>query len=702
MFNILDKIKWPVAIPCLPLLLIIILSALPIIFSYTYHISLYVTLPFIIPVLFLIYFSTKNPKRDLIISCISISSALLTTYLPNSHISIHEKGTKSYIKVKGTVKNVHYYNESLTWDAVESAKVSLKLQKIYKDGKWYDCSGVIQLYDRDSVLQFGDRVTCEGALFTYKKSDEFKLFSYNTYLKSKGITHWMRLDTIEEKESASGLNYLLKKCYSFRDWIISRASQGLNKEEDKKLLASMFFGYKGLLSPDEKEVYKRSGTVHLFAVSGLHIGIAAGFILLMLRIFRLNLKAQTLTLIGLLGVYVIMTGAPSSAVRAFVMISVWSIARGFMLPSNGLNNIAFSAVILLLFNPLNLISAGFYYTFIITAFLVITYMKSIELYQDLTEKKLWKGRMDWNTDWNFKIFLLFTCCLSAALATFGLNILINEQVIPFSFITNMVASTLAWLSFMLAIFSISALPFLYFIQEKVLAAIRFTSESGEFSWYTSSSVFLICLYYLFLFVLPYTQSKRKLRIMGPVIGVLIVFLAWPGSKNQISISVPSSSNVATIQIDNENRTYLINCSSPQLARELFHKEIHSLILPDIRAEHIKALENVLRNCTVKEIIIFRKPTAYFKRIVQEHDSSHLVKISSQHHLVKSFNIDKKSYSISFADSAPGQNSVSLELNREILSKTHLKAFIFSVDKKPLEKEFSFSYSNNGYLERFSF
>lgn len=649
------------------------------------------------PVLLILYISTKNIKRDLALTLVFTFSALLATHINSSHITIHNSKSRSYIKVQGLVENVHYHDEVLHWDPSQGARVSLKLNKIYKNSKWHDCTGRIQIFDEENKLKYGDNVTAEGALIRFKKREKAEIFSYETYLKFQGLSHWMRLDSISNKTPASGYRWFFKQCFSMRDWLISRAGRGLKLEDDRKLLASMFFGYKGLLESEEKEIYKRSGTVHLFAVSGLHIGIAAACILLFLRGLRLSLATQTISLICLLAIYVLMTGAPSSAIRAFVMISVWSIARGFMLPSNGMNNICFSAFLLILINPLNLISAGFYYTFIITAFLVLSYNKSLEIFQDLNEKKLWMGRTEWGSSWTFNLFLLFTCSLSASLATFGLNIIINQQVIPFALFTNMVASTLAWISFIIAILSVSGLEFLYTIQAFVLKAIRFTSESGEFSWFSKSALSVIILYYCSLFLLPVCKNRKLLNISGSLCIVLIIYLGWPQHENSVTVSVPSSSNIANVKIKNEGRTYLLNCSSNRIAKDLFHQDIDCLILPDIRADHIKSLEILLRNSHVKEIIIFRQPTAYFKRILKEYNCAHLVKTYKSHPLVTDVSTGKDHYNIQLSDYAPGINHIQLSLKRKALNTSTLN-FLSSHSSK----QFTFKYSNTGYEEIFSF
>ena len=692
-----ENIKWPIAIPCLPLMVISCLAATPSLLSYTFQFSIYLTLLLVIPVLFILLKSLKNYKRDVTIAVISMTSALIATHIHNSHISIHQPTQKSYISIKGIIKNVHYHDDSLNWEAQENAKFTLEILQIFKDGQWLECSGRIHLKDEGNALQFGDLITAEGALFEYKSAESGRLFSYGNYLKSQKISHWMRLDKLSHKEKAKGFSKLLKMCYEFRDSIITRAGAGLSSEKDRKLLASMFFGYKGLLAPEEKEIFKRSGTVHLFAVSGLHIGIAAFFLLSILKLCQLPLKMQTVCLVSILGLYVIMTGSPASAVRAFVMISVWSIAKGFMLPSNGLNNIALSAFILILANPLNLLSAGFYYTFIITTFLVVTYIKSLEVFQDLKERKLWMGRSGWSSNWSLKIYLLFSCSLCASLATFGLNLLINEQVIPFALFTNMVASTLAWLSFMLAILCLSGFSFFYSIQEQILKFIRFTAENGEVSWHGSSSLVLVVIFYIFLFWAPFHPNQKTAKKLCLVPAILILFLGWPRTVNQLEIAVSSSSNIATVVLKNEGRTYMINCASFKAAGSLFHEKIDALILPDIRADHIRQLESLLNNSYIRQIIIFRKPTAYLKRLLSESNKTHLLKIYRNFPLIQKFDYSQSHYDISIRDKAPDINTVNLSITRNALGLSKVE---FSSGQG--NKSFEFKYSNIASYEKFSF
>lgn len=690
------KFKWPTAIPCLPLMVVSLLSAAPAVFAYAFNISVLLTGLITIPVLYIAIKSTDNPGRDLSVCLITLTSALFATHTSETHISLQTPRPQSYTQIRGIVDNVHFYHEDLNWESPDSTRTFVKIREIFKDGKWHSASGNIQVNHFDETFEYGDEVEMSGALFKYDLQGD-GIFNYGLYLKYTGVSHRLRLDQGKVLNSASGGRWILKKSYQMRDSIIARAGKGLQDEKDRKLLASMFFGYKGLLSPEEKEVFQRSGTVHLFAVSGLHVGIAAAFLLALLKILQFNLKLRTVVLLTFLAVYVVMTGSPPSAVRALVMISVWATARGFMLPSNGMNNIAFAAFLLIVANPLNLLSAGFYYTFIITAFLVATYIKSLDLFQVLVEKKSWMGRSGWSSSLKLKSFQLFSCSVCAALATFGLNILINGKVIPFSFLTNVFASILAWLSFTTAVFSLSGISIFYSFQEWLLDALRFTANKGEFSWSASCSLLLIAVFYLLLFTLPFIKSSKRRMLTGAATALIAVFTAWPQDFNEIKIGVPSSSNVATVLIRNNGRAYMINCSSSKISRELFHEKIDSLILPDIRADHIRFLEKTLNNTDIHEIIIFKNPSAYLKRILKSADKEHLVKVVDSHPLIKEMSISKSGYVITFSETPPLKEKIEINLKRDELGKSEFQ----SLKNGQKSGEYTFYYSDKGYFEKIS-
>ena len=145
--------------------------------------------------------------------------------------------------------------------------------------------------------------------------------------------------------------------------------------DDHRVLAGIFgamvLGQTQDLSAEQKGLFMRSGTLHLFAISGQHISVIAlclEGLLLLLRVPRLITALATLILLWL---YVDITGASPSAVRAFVMCALVIIAFTLRRPGGGLAALVASALLVLLADPMQLFSASFQMSYGIVAALLL-------------------------------------------------------------------------------------------------------------------------------------------------------------------------------------------------------------------------------------------------------------------------------------------------------------------------------------------
>ncbi|HUR56063.1 MAG TPA: ComEC/Rec2 family competence protein [Opitutaceae bacterium] len=138
------------------------------------------------------------------------------------------------------------------------------------------------------------------------------------------------------------------------------------------LLRAMMLGETHELSDEQRMLFMQSGTMHLFAISGLNIAVIAGSIQAGLLLLRLPRWLQFVIGIGLLWLFVDITGAAPSAVRAFIMAAFLQAAYVFRRPANLLAALVASALVVLLVSPLQLFSASFLMSYgIVTALLVL-------------------------------------------------------------------------------------------------------------------------------------------------------------------------------------------------------------------------------------------------------------------------------------------------------------------------------------------
>lgn len=145
-------------------------------------------------------------------------------------------------------------------------------------------------------------------------------------------------------------------------------------DQNSQIMVSLLLGEKRGLEQVVYENFRSSGSLHIFAVSGLHVGIAALLLLGVLTRIGLSPVKARLLAIPMLAFYVFVTGMPISAIRALVMISILFCAMALRQRNNPVNVLALAAIVFLLWNPLQLLDAGFQLSFTIFGVIVLAGM----------------------------------------------------------------------------------------------------------------------------------------------------------------------------------------------------------------------------------------------------------------------------------------------------------------------------------------
>lgn len=149
-------------------------------------------------------------------------------------------------------------------------------------------------------------------------------------------------------------------------------SEGLEDHAHlRAVYLAMVLGTKVELSEEQEGIFLRSGTLHLFSISGLNIGAMAlafhGAMLLMRVPRRVAVVVQLLAL----WIFVQATGAAPSAVRAWLMIAFFRSAQELKWPGNAVSAIAASAVVVLLLDPFQLFGSSFQMSYGVVAALLL-------------------------------------------------------------------------------------------------------------------------------------------------------------------------------------------------------------------------------------------------------------------------------------------------------------------------------------------
>ena len=148
-------------------------------------------------------------------------------------------------------------------------------------------------------------------------------------------------------------------------------SGDVRPESPGRVLASMLLGNRSLLSDERIELYRRTGTYHLFAVSGLHVGTVSMSLALLLAGLRLPKDRMLLPVLAGTWFYIWLTGASPSAVRAGIMISCLGFSRTFFRQYHLFPSLALSAWLVLLIDPAQLFDLGFQLSYGVVSAIVL-------------------------------------------------------------------------------------------------------------------------------------------------------------------------------------------------------------------------------------------------------------------------------------------------------------------------------------------
>ena len=276
-------------------------------------------------------------------------------------------------------------------------------------------------------------------------------FNRRTWLRSRGIDFQFGVHAEEIKSPGSQPGVWLERIAGkVRAHMIRAASAGLDHDpEAAGLIAAMLFGYRDGVGEELKESFRRTGTLHLFAVSGQNLAVVAGLLLWILALtgaVRWRWAWVTLPAVFL---FCLATGMEASAQRAFVMISVlylgWILGR----PMDPANWLGVALLALLLWDPVQVLDPGFQLSFLVVAGLM-TFSGTWQ------EKLIAMGRPDpWIPRrlvgpariWIFRTYVAVATLMAASAAAWVGSllpgILLFHQVIPVALISNLVAAPIA-------------------------------------------------------------------------------------------------------------------------------------------------------------------------------------------------------------------------------------------------------------------
>jgi competence protein ComEC len=234
----------------------------------------------------------------------------------------------------------------------------------------------------------GDTVEFPIQLRTPERYRDPGAWQYADYLLAQGIgtQAWLRSSrhvianaVTDRRHPRWQFNLIDLRChlYAAQTWAANRmvafSSSRPNRllpsllrltPDDAGMLNAMLFGDRDRLNHTLRLGFERTGSFHLFVVSGMHVALLAGGLFWLARRLRLNRFLATFATIATTTLYALLTGFGAPVQRALLMSAIFLIARLLFRDRNVLNSVGAAVLGVLVLSPSSLFDSGFQMTFL--------------------------------------------------------------------------------------------------------------------------------------------------------------------------------------------------------------------------------------------------------------------------------------------------------------------------------------------------
>ena len=214
------------------------------------------------------------------------------------------------------------------------------------------------------MLRYGDRVRLTAKLRRPRNFRNPGAFDYEGYLADHGIAALgsAKLEDVQALPGFSGSRMEAWRSQMHRS-VVAKVHQLFHPRE-AALIDAMVIGEEAFIDRDTRTDFQRSGTYHILVVSGMNVSILAFVVFWTLRRLRVRDLPATLLTIALCIAYAFITEVGAPVWRATLMCAVYLVTRLLYRDRAMVNAIGTAALVLLIIDPRQLLTASFQMTFV--------------------------------------------------------------------------------------------------------------------------------------------------------------------------------------------------------------------------------------------------------------------------------------------------------------------------------------------------
>lgn len=469
---------------------------------------------------------------------------------------------------------------------------------------WIRTDSVLRVYldSSEAPPEFGETWRFRGRYQSYETS------------RSGAVGSFRAREAVRLKGSGPSVR---RVCDNARQRAAAVLRAGMDSfPEQTRLLSALLLGYRRALSSELYQLFADTGTLHIFAISGLHVGVLAAILIAVLKTAGISKLRWGVLLIPALLFYVVSTGMKPSAVRAFTMAAVYFAAPLFGRRPDVASSIALAAMILLAFDPLQIWNPGFLLSFTVVSGIVMVHGAVHRQFSGLSRPG-WAvplAQISGARPWRALVRMTGMLALTSAAAWFfsaPLTVRFFNTLSPVALLGNLVIIPLTFLIVLTGCLTLAtatvSLPAAVVLNHSnrvwidlLIGSIRWMRSLPGSCLYLRSPAGSVLVFWYAGLVLFCTGTAR-LRRLGAVFVAGSVLL-WAGSLYQpfSGIEVYPQGSTSTVVRISPAKWVLFSDGAPYSTRQTVRQlqrsginRLHALVVSDPRAD-AEAIDKLAR------------------------------------------------------------------------------------------------------------
>lgn len=471
-----------------------------------------------------VLFAYKWIAGVLLMSLFVIAGALLTQFKNITHQPEWFGNTYTSGSTIIAVLNEPLVEKNKSYKAIASVIAIDDKQKLIST-----IGDIIIYFQKDSILlsqlNYGSSLAFNKPLQQITNSGNPGAFDYKRYCLFQNITHQVY---ISDKD-ISILNGQFQPVY--KQWL-QHSKTGLLQilkkyipgAKEAGVAEALLIGYRDDLDRDLVQSYSNTGVIHVIAISGMHLAMIYGLLILILKPLNKNNKTRLLRgaiILAVLWLFTLLSGAGPSILRSAVMFSFIVVGESLSKQVSIYHTLSASAFFLLYYNPFFIWDVGFQLSY--TAVLsIVIFSKPVTNWFYFKHK------------WADNIWKLMAVTISAQILTTPLSIYHFHQVPNLFLLSNLIIVPLSGIVLYAEIFlcCISFIQPLATFSGKIISLLiqcmnNFIHWVDHIPFSVTSNISIsivqtFLLYALILFLSIWLMRKKS-SMLKYALGVLIVF-----------------------------------------------------------------------------------------------------------------------------------------------------------------------------------